>query len=123
MAPRNRWLQIPEGWELDKREGNHVKGFFCPRTGQSFLTYEHLMRYMRWVNYYADSNANKPNNGAIFKFGENPSLGQNPKPLMIEQGYTAASTQKPDPNFQFVAMPSTSKAKHKQQRRKRRTPI
>lgn len=25
MAPRNRWLQIPEGWELDKREGNHVK--------------------------------------------------------------------------------------------------
>ncbi|KAM1003588.1 hypothetical protein FF1_003855 [Malus domestica] len=123
MAPRNRWLQIPEGWELDKREGNHVKGFFCPRTGQSFLTFEHLMRYMRWVDYYADSNAKKPyakkpNNGAIFKFGENPSSGQNPKPLMIEQGYTAASTQKPDPNFQFVAKPSTSKAKHKQQRRK-----
>ncbi|CAB4291261.1 unnamed protein product [Prunus armeniaca] len=126
MAPKNNPFEIPEGWVLDtrlKRDGTEIKGFFCHATGQEFYTYDALMHHISYaipaqVSIFSpDFQANKPQKEASSKAGTNSSSGQSSNSLVTEQGEKsidpACSIQKPDPKS------STSKAKKKQQRKRK----
>ncbi|CAL9023253.1 unnamed protein product [Prunus brigantina] len=112
------WIKGSRGMGLRSRDSSVL---------QQVKNFTHMMRYISYAIpalvfiYSLDFQANKPQKEASSKTGTNSSSGQSSNSLVTEQGEKsidpACSIQKPDPKRNGKS--STSKAKKKQQRKRK----
>lgn len=103
MADENTYGAIPDGWILKKEfheDGSKFSHYFCPATGQLFLTYEDLMHYVDYAKvakvsiYSPNFEATKRKKKAGSSFRKKHLLGQSSKSLAVHQSKVLSARRK-----------------------------